>query len=97
MVLDGNEPVFSEPWEAQAFGLTVGLYDGGLFTWEEWAAALSGQIHSGDDLPYYRHWLIALENLMEEKNITSADALKKREQEWHDAAARTPHGEPIEL
>jgi len=96
-VLDGNEPVFGEPWEAQAFGLTIESYDRGLFTWEEWATALSGQIHGGEGLPYYRHWLIALENLMEEKNITSADALKKREQEWHDAAARTPHGEPIEL
>ena len=37
---DDGEPVFREPWEAQAFAMTLALYERGLFTWTEWAAAL---------------------------------------------------------
>jgi len=38
------EPVFREPWEAQAFAMTVLLHERGLFTWGEWAQALGAQI-----------------------------------------------------
>jgi nitrile hydratase accessory protein len=38
-----DEPVFREPWEAQAFAMTVLLHQQGLFTWTEWAQALSAQ------------------------------------------------------
>ena len=62
--IDHDGPVFREPWEAQAFAMTVKLHEGGLFTWNEWAAALSAQIEAaqaaGDpDLgdTYYRDWL----------------------------------------
>ena len=37
-------PVFREPWEAQAFAMTVALYRRGLFSWPEWAAALAAEI-----------------------------------------------------
>ena len=97
MELDGDEPVFSEPWEAQAFALTVSLYDKGLFGWDEWAASLSSEIHSGEDRSYYRHWLVALEKLVAAKQLTSLQAIDDREKAWHAAAARTPHGEPIKL
>ena len=40
----GDDPVFREPWEAQAFAMTVLLHQQGLFTWTEWAQALSAQI-----------------------------------------------------
>jgi nitrile hydratase accessory protein len=42
-----DEPVFREPWEAQAFAMTVLLHQKGLFTWVEWAQALSAQIAAG--------------------------------------------------
>jgi len=38
--------VFREPWEAQAFAMTVLLHERGLFTWGEWAQALGAQIAS---------------------------------------------------
>jgi len=38
---DEDEPVFAEPWQAQAFALAVKLSEQGLFTWKEWAAALA--------------------------------------------------------
>ena len=95
MVLDGDEPIFNEPWEAQAFAMAINLHQKGLFTWEEWAAALTSEIHGGTEREYYNHWLAALEKLATSKNLTSIEAIETRKKEWHAAAARTPHGEPI--
>ena len=73
---DEGGPVFHEPWEAQAFAMTLALYRRGLFTWPEWAAALSEEIKraqaAGDPDrgdTYYRHWLAALERLVAEKQL----------------------------
>lgn len=102
--IDGEGPVFREPWEAQAFAMAVKLHELGHFSWAEWARALSAEIEAaqrgGDpDLgnTYYHHWLAALEKLCIEKGITSQDALASRKQAWDRAARATPHGEPIEL
>ena len=99
-----NSPVFREPWEAQAFGMALALYERGLFTWDEWAQALSTQILAaqaqGDpDLgnTYYRHWLAAIEALVNVKGISSPEELGRYQQAWHHAADRVPHGQPIEL
>ena len=35
---DASGPVFTEPWQAQAFALAVKLSEQGHFTWKEWAA-----------------------------------------------------------
>jgi nitrile hydratase accessory protein len=71
MPLDADSPVFNEPWEARAFAMVLALHQRGLFTWPQWAAALSRQITqaqtAGDaDLgdTYYQHWLLALESLV---------------------------------
>ncbi|WP_245895384.1 nitrile hydratase accessory protein [Pontivivens insulae] len=97
ITLQDDEPVFAEPWEAQAFALIVHLHERGAFTWAEWADALSSEIHGGQTLAYYQHWLKALETLVAAKGLTSASALTARKQDWLDAAARTPHGQPITL
>jgi len=41
---DEDGPVFREPWEAQAFAMALSLHERGLFTWNEWAAALADEI-----------------------------------------------------
>ena len=41
---DTHGPVFREPWEAQAFAMTLALHDKGLFAWREWAAMLGETI-----------------------------------------------------
>jgi len=99
-----DEAVFAEPWQAQAFAMTVQLYQRGLFTWPEWAEALSRQIRhaqaAGDpDLgdTYYLHWLAALETLVAEKGASTASELQRHAQAWDHAAERTPHGQPIVL
>ena len=43
---DEGEPVFAEPWQAQAFALAVKLSEQGHFTWVEWAAALADELSS---------------------------------------------------
>ena len=38
---DADGPVFKAPWEAHAFAMTLKLHECGVFSWSEWAAALS--------------------------------------------------------
>lgn len=98
ILLENNEPVFDEPWQAQAFAMAVSLHEKGLFTWTEWAQELSSELNGDDDVTnYYHHWLRALEKLMIAKGATNQNDLSTREKAWHDAASRTPHGEPIKL
>jgi len=96
--------VFAEPWQAHAFAMTVALHERGLFSWKEWAAALSQQIglaiaagDADDGSGYYRHWLNALEALIIERRLASAEQIHELEHAWEDAAQRTPHGQPIVL
>ena len=99
-----DDPMFAEPWQAHAFALTLRLHERGLFSWSEWADALSRQIAAaqaaGDvDLgdTYYRHWMAALEALVVAKGASSDDELQRHRRAWDHAADRTPHGQPIEL
>ena len=97
-------PVFHEPWEAQAFAMTLALHARGLFTWPEWAATLGAEIKRAQEAgdpdtgeTYYRHWLKALERLVAEKGIADEKTLARYYNAWDHAADRTPHGAPIEL
>ncbi len=101
---DEQGPVFRAPWEAQAFALALALHERGVFSWTEWATALSQAIRraqAGGDPDtgetYYRHWLDALETLVIAKGLADADRLHALEHAWEAAAERTPHGRPIEL
>lgn len=94
-----DESVFSEPWQAQAFALTVSLHAGGLFTWSEWAAALSAELRreAADGHDYYEHWLAALEAIIRGKGIADEATIEALTAAWHRAAEATPHGKPIRL
>ena len=101
---DPAELVFGEPWEAQAFAITLALHRRGLFTWTEWSATLAAEIKraqtSGDPdtgETYYRHWLAALERLITDKRLSDQAELARYRSAWRRAADRTPHGTPIEL
>src|SRR5213079_3616812 len=91
--LDDSGPVFREPWEAQAFAMTLALYERGLFTWPQWAATLAAEIKraqaTGDPdtgETYYRHWLNALERLIAEKGVTDPQTLERYRNAWDHAA-----------
>jgi nitrile hydratase accessory protein len=101
---DTDGPVFREPWEAQAFAITLALHECGLFTWAEWAATLAAEIKSAQAAgdpdtgeTYYLHWLAALERIVADKDVTTADTLHRYRDAWDHACDRTPHGQPIEL
>ena len=101
---DDTGPTFREPWEAQAFAMAVALHERGVFTWSEWTSTLAEEIQRAQATrdpdtgeTYYRHWLATLERLVTHKRLTSAEALTRCREGWRHAAARTPHGEPIEL
>ncbi|MDD9909468.1 MAG: nitrile hydratase accessory protein [Ahrensia sp.] len=95
--LDEHDPVFEEPWQAQAFAMTVALFEAGHFTWEQWAQALGNAITADPDATYWTSWQVALETMVARCGLTDATLIETRTQQWHEAAARTPHGEAIEL
>jgi nitrile hydratase accessory protein len=104
MPSDSGGPVFGEPWEAQAFAITLALHRRGLFTWTEWSSRLVAEIkraQAGGDpdtgVTYYRHWLATLERLVADKRLSDQAELARYRDAWKRAADRTPHGIPIEL
>jgi nitrile hydratase accessory protein len=101
---DDAGPVFRAPWEAQAFGMTLALFERGCFTWREWTDRLAAQIAAArargeddDGSRYYEHWLAALERLAADKGLTSRQEIAERKTAWDAAARATPHGRPIVL
>jgi nitrile hydratase accessory protein len=80
------EAIFSEPWEARAFAVTVALCEAGQFQWPEFqrklideigAAEKTGRATSGG-ADYYRHWLGALTRLLDAKGIVGGAELETR-------------------
>lgn len=98
-IIGTDDPVFKAPWEAQAFAMTIALYEQGTFTWPEWAetlaAAIADTAEAGDS--YYEQWMTALERLCMARGLASRQALDDRAAAWERAAEATPHGQPIVL
>ena len=89
------EPVFREPWQAQAFAMAVALHERGAFDWDEWAAALTSELER--DADYWPAWMRALERMMAERDVATGAEVDARTQAWREAADATPHGKPILL
>ncbi|MDK3257833.1 nitrile hydratase accessory protein [Blastococcus capsensis] len=94
-----SEQVFAAPWQAQLFAMTVSLNERGLFTWREWARALGRHVSDGmpDGSDYYERWADALAEMLRTHGIATEKDIEHGTRAWHEAAARTPHGMPIEL
>lgn len=92
-----DEPVFAEPWQANAFALTVALHERGLFSWSEWAEALSAEVKATSGEDYYSAWLRALETLLAAKGAAARQDVDRLAAAWERAAHATPHGQPIRL
>lgn len=91
------DPVFAEPWEAQAFALVMALHDRGLFDWSEWAEALGAHTRRTGRAADYAAWLDTLEGLLAARDVTAPGLLAERRAAFARAAAATPHGAPILL
>ena len=80
-----GELVFEAPWQGRAFGMANTLVSAGVFTWDEFRAALIARIAAweraappGATYPYYDCFLAALEGLLVERGIVAPDALEAR-------------------
>jgi nitrile hydratase accessory protein len=98
------DPVFAEPWQAQAFALAVKLSEQGHFAWKEFSEALAAELKAAEDrgepddgTHYYDHWLATLERLVTQKGLTDSTSLAERKHAWADAYRHTPHGQPVVL
>lgn len=95
----GDEQVFAEPWQAQLFAMTVTLHERGVFTWPQWAQVLGRHVATGasDGSDYYARWADAFTEMLAERGVVDGEQVARTTAAWHAAAARTPHGRPIEL
>lgn len=88
-----GDPVFAAPWQAAAFAMTVGLHEQGVFSWSEWADALSAELRqpgrNADGSDYYDCWVAALSQLVTERSITSDPELTALTRSWQRAADST--------
>lgn len=99
-----NEPVFDEPWQAQALGLAFSLSESGVFSPADWSAAL-GKAHReliaqgrpDTTWTYYEAVALALQRLLADVETFSDDIIKERTDAWRRAYLNTPHGAPVEL
>jgi nitrile hydratase accessory protein len=99
-----DEPVFDEPWQAQALGLAIMLSERGLFTPAQWSEALGAEHRrllagGAPDTPqtYYEAVAQALELMVGESGTISAESIAERLETWRRAYLNTPHGKPVEL
>jgi nitrile hydratase accessory protein len=96
-----GDPVFPEPWAAEAFAITVHLHEKGVFSWSDWAAALSAELHkpgrAADGSDYFDGWVAALTGLLVDRGLADAATILALQQSWQRAAEATPHGQPILL
>lgn len=99
-----DEPVFDEPWQAQALGLALTLSERGVFTPTEWSQTL-GAAHrvlladGSPDTPktYYEAVAAALERLLAKQGGVAAETIEARVEDWRAAYLNTPHGQPVQL
>jgi nitrile hydratase accessory protein len=101
---EAPEPVFSQPWHAQVFALTVHLNETGHFDWPDWAARFSAtlaahgltrELDGGDD--YFTAWLETLEVLLAEQGQAAPEQVEQTRAAWEAAYLNTPHGDPVVL
>ncbi len=96
-----GELVFTEPWEARAFGLAVALCERRGLDWEEFRGRLIAEIgaweaeHGADTTgwSYYELWLAALERLVTEHGLAQPAEIATRADEiaHHDAHDHDDH------
>lgn len=98
------DPVFTEPWHAQVFALTVHLNEAGHFNWSDWAIRFGAtlkrhgvhkELDGGDD--YFMAWLETLEHFLASMRMADAQDLASVKAAWESAYLSTPHGKPVSL
>ena len=102
---DAEGPVFREPWEAQAFAMTLALHERRhvhLARMGRDARAKKSSARRPRAIPTPARPIIATGSTRSNgwsprRASTDAATLARYQHAWDHAADRTPHGEPIEL
>ena len=78
---------FSEPWAGRLFGMTIALSEAGVFSLQEFQAAMIETVGSfeksnciEDEEVYYTQWLEALQSVLRVKGLIASDRLSMSEQ-----------------
>jgi nitrile hydratase accessory protein len=94
-----GELCFESPWESRVFGLAAALRDRGVFSWDEFRAALIAEIahwerhHApGEPYRYYDRWQDALVRVLAEKGVCTRAELDARERALGARPAGHDHG-----
>lgn len=101
--VDGD-PVFDQPWQAQALAIADTLVDNGMFSAVAWSEALGQALRTAElegaadnQETYFRCVLIALEQLVAEYSEIDQRAMSQKKRDWEQAYLSTPHGKPVSL
>jgi nitrile hydratase accessory protein len=101
--VDG-EPVFTDPWQAQALALADSLVKNGMFSATEWSETLGQTLRDAqtegkpdDQQTYYGCVLRTLELLISRHSDIDSTAMAGRRADWERAYLSTPHGQPVSL
>ena len=99
-----GEPLFDEPWQAEALAMADNLVQSGLFSATTWSETLGKHLKNAvscgepdTSLTYYNAVLATLEEMIAaNSNIDQTDMQGKRK-DWESAYLSTPHGRPVIL
>jgi nitrile hydratase accessory protein len=80
-----GELVFEAPWQGRAFGLALGVVERLGVEWQAFQQRLIAAIAAQPEAPYYDCWVAALERLLLDFGVASAEEI--------DAAERTARAE----
>jgi len=99
-----GEPLFDEPWQAEALAMADTLVNSGMFEAANWSETLGKHLRNAvsnrepdTSLTYYNAVLAALEELIAENSGIDPEDMHGKRKDWESAYLSTPHGQPVIL
>jgi hypothetical protein len=99
-----GDPLFDEPWQAQALAMADVLVHSGAIAAQDWANTLGAQLRqrastapADDANAYYGAVLAALQDLLFRSGEVEPGQVASLQQQWERAYLNTPHGRAVEL
>ena len=71
-----GELVFEAPWQGRAFGMALGVVERLGLDWSEFQQRLIAAIAAAPNAPYYESWVAALESLLLDHGVLTADEIE---------------------
>ena len=71
-----GELVFEAPWQGRAFGMALGIVERLGLEWKDFQRHLIAEIAANPEAPYYDSWVAALEQLLLDTGVVSAEEME---------------------